>query len=57
MNNKGFAITTMVYTAIILFALIMFCILGIEKNKYINQKTYVEEINSNLDNCLREGEC
>lgn len=57
MNNKGFAITTMVYAAIILFSLIMFSILGIEKNRYINQKSYVEEINTNLGNCLREGEC
>ena len=57
MNNKGFAITTMVYAAIILFSLIMFSILGIQKNNYINQKNYIEDINVNLDNCLREGDC
>ncbi len=57
MNNKGFAITTMVYAAIILFSLIMFSILGIQKNNYINQKSYIEDINVNLGNCLREGDC
>ena len=57
MNNKGFAITTMVYAAIILFSLVMFSVLGIEKNKYVNQKNYIEEINENLGNCLKEGSC
>ncbi len=57
MNNKGFAITTMVYAAIILFSLIMFSILGIQKNNYVNQKNYVEDINVSLGNCLREGDC
>lgn len=57
MNNKGFAITTMVYAAIILFSLVMFSVLGVEKNKYVNQKNYTEEINTNLENCLREGSC
>ncbi len=57
MNNKGFAITTMVYAAIILFSLVMFAVLGIEKNKYVNQKTYVEDINDQLNDCLSGGSC
>lgn len=57
MNNKGFAITTMVYAAIILFSLVMLTILGIEKSKYVNQRDYVENINTELGSCLRRGEC
>ena len=57
MNNKGFAITTMVYAAIILFSLVMFAVLGIEKNKYVNQKSYVEDINVQLNDCLSGGSC
>lgn len=57
MNNRGFAITTMVYAAIILFSLVMFAVLGIEKNKYVNQKSYVEEINTQLNTCLTGGNC
>lgn len=57
MNNKGFAITTMVYAAIVLFSLVMLTILGIEKNKYINQRDYIESINTELGACLRRGDC
>jgi hypothetical protein len=57
MNNKGFAVTTMVYAAILLFSLVMFAVLGIEKNKYVNQRDYVDEINIELNNCLSGGKC
>ena len=57
MNNKGFAVTTMVYSAIVLFSLIMLTIIGIEKNKYTNQRDYVDDINTELSACLRSGDC
>lgn len=57
MNNKGFAVTTMVYAAIVLFSLVMITILGIERNKYVNQRDYVENINQELGSCLRRGDC
>lgn len=61
MNNKGFAVTLMVYSAIILLSLVMFSILGIEKNKYINQKDYTENIdkqlNEQMNKCIKEGDC
>ncbi len=56
-NNKGFAITTMVYAAIILFSLVMITVLGIERSKYVNQRDYIDSINSELGSCLRRGEC
>ena len=57
MNNKGFAITTMVYAAILLFSLVMLAALGVEKNKYVNQRDYVDNINAELGNCLSGGKC
>ncbi len=57
MNNKGFAIGTIIYTSIVLLSLVMFTILAVEKNRYINQKDLVNDINSNLSVCLKEGTC
>ena len=47
-NNKGFAITTMVYAAIVLFSLVMITVLGIERSKYVNQRDYIDSINTEL---------
>jgi len=52
MNNKGFAVTTMVYASIVLLAMAMFSVLAIESAKYGNQKEFVEDINDALTECL-----
>lgn len=57
MNNKGFAITSMVYAVIILLSITMFTVLEIEKKEYDNQKNYVEDINNTLTKCMGRGEC
>ena len=57
MNNKGFAITSMVYAVIILLSITMFTVLAIEKKEYDNQKNYVEDINNTLTKCIGRGEC
>ncbi len=61
MNNKGFAVTTMVYSAIILMTLVMFSVLAIEKNKYIEQKDYISStekaLNRYMRNCKQRGDC
>ena len=57
MNNKGFAITTMIYTAVILLSLIMFTVLKIESNRYIDQKNFVTDIREDLSKCLKEDKC
>ena len=57
MNNKGFAITSMVYAVIILLSITMFTVLAIEKKEYDNQKNYVEDINNTLTECIGKGEC
>ena len=57
MNKKGFAVTTMVYSAIILLSLVMFSVLAIEKNKYTDQKERNLAIEQKLNNCMRKEEC
>ena len=57
LNNKGFAITSMVYAVIILLSITMFTVLAIEKKEYDNQKNYVEDINNTLTKCIGRGEC
>ncbi len=57
MNNKGFAVTTMVYAAIILLSLVMFTVLGIMQGEYNNQRGLVEDINKNLTQCIGRGGC
>ena len=52
MNNKGFAVTSMVYAAIILLSITMFTVLAIVKTEYTNQKDFVEDINKNLTQCI-----
>lgn len=57
MNNKGFAVTSMVYAAIILLSITMFAVLTIMKSEYTNQKDFVEDINKNLTQCIGGGGC
>ena len=57
MNNKGFAVTTMVYASIVLLAIAMFSVLAIESAKYGNQREFVEDINDTLTKCLGRKEC
>lgn len=57
MNNKGFAVTSMVYAAIILLSITMFTVLAIVKTEYTNQKDFVEDINKNLTQCIGGGGC
>lgn len=57
MNNKGFAITTIVYSVIILLSLVAITTLGILKTQYDNQKNYVNDIKEELNICLQKGTC
>ncbi|MGM9879069.1 MAG: hypothetical protein ACI31R_03500 [Bacilli bacterium] len=55
MNNKGFAVTSMVYAAIILLSMTMFTVLAIVKSEYTDQKEFVEDINKSLTQCIVSG--
>lgn len=57
MNNKGYASSTIIYSAIILLSLVMLAVLKIQYTKYSHQKDFVSGINEELTNCLKEGNC
>lgn len=57
MNKQGFAVTTMVYGAVILLAIIMFTVLAIVREEYDNQREFVENVNRNLTQCIGGGGC
>lgn len=57
MNNKGFAVTSMVYAAVILLAIVIFTILAIVENQYTNQKDFVEQVNQDLTQCIEAEGC
>lgn len=57
MNNKGFAVTTIVYSVILLLALIMFTTIALVDGEYNNQKDFVNDINESLGKCLNENQC
>lgn len=57
MNNKGFAVTTVVYSVILLLSLVMISVLMILKSGYSDQKTYINDINDGLTDCLTNKTC
>ena len=57
MNNKGFAIMSMVYASLILLSLTMFGVLMVLQNEYENQKRFGEDIENNLSSCIADGDC
>ena len=57
MNNKGFAVTTIIYASVILLAILMLTTLEIVKNDYVDTRSYVEGINDTLTDCMSGGGC
>ena len=57
MNNKGFASSTVVYSAVILLSILMATVLKIQYSKYIVQKNFINEINEELTECIEKGDC
>ena len=57
MNNKGFAITTMVYALVILLSMSMFLVLNIMDNNYNDNKKLINDVQEELDECLSNAKC
>lgn len=57
MNNKGFAITTVIYSVILLLSLVILATMAILKSEYGEQKTYINDINEELTECLKDKSC
>lgn len=57
MNNKGFAITTMVYALVILLSMSMLIVLNIMDNNYNDNKKLINDVQEELDECLTNAKC
>lgn len=57
MNDKGFAVTTMVYASVILLAIVMFSALAIVRSEYGNQRDFIDDVNKELSICIESGDC
>ena len=56
MNNKGMAITTVIYSIILLLSLCMFLVLGILRSEYTNDKKYITDLRDELNDWLKGDE-
>lgn len=58
LNNKGFAISIILYSFVFLIVTILFILLGLEKNRYeVNQNLregIIEKLNENTDSSIVE---
>ena len=57
MKDKGFAITTVIYSIVLLITLVAVMILGLLKAEYSDQKDYIRDINEELTECLQNKTC
>ena len=57
MNNKGMAISTMIYASVILLSIVILTTLAVTSSSYTNKADLVNKIDKNLDECLGRGEC
>ena len=57
MNNKGMAITTIIYSIILLLSLCIFIVLGILRTQYSNEKQYITDLREELNDCLKDNNC
>lgn len=53
LNKKGFAVTTVVYSILILLILFMFILLAIVRGSYFNEKDFTKEVQVELDTYLK----
>jgi hypothetical protein len=57
MNNKGFAITTIVYAIVILLVLILFSVTSIIKARYTDQSQFINDVQDEITECLQNATC
>lgn len=57
MNNKGFAISTVLYGLVILMSLLLFLLLGTMSFSRDNNSKLVEQIEEELNECVWQGTC
>lgn len=53
LNKEGFAVTTVVYSILVLLILFMFILLAIVRGSYFNEKDFTKEVQEELDTYLK----
>ena len=57
MNNKGFAISTILYGLVLLMSLLLFLWIGTVSFSKDNNDKLVEQIEEELNECVWQGSC
>lgn len=57
MNNKGFAISTVLYGLVLLMSMLLFLLLGTMSFSRDNNSKMVEQIEEELNECVWQGTC
>ncbi len=57
MNNKGFAISTVLYSLIILMSLLLFLLIGTMSFSRDNSSELVDQVEEELNECVWQGTC
>lgn len=57
MNNKGMAITTMIYASVILLSIVILTTLAVLSASYNNKHDLINDIDKNLNECIGRGDC
>lgn len=57
MNNKGMAMTTMIYLSVILFSLLLITTLSVVSTSYTNKHDLIKKTSIKLNECIGRGDC
>ncbi len=57
LSNRGFAITTVIYSLLFLLSSTMFLVFSILRNEYNTEKTFFEDIKDDMNYCLTNNTC
>lgn len=57
LNNKGFAVTTILYGLLTMVSLILFLLVGLQSFEQKSSNDFVKEITNQLNTCIQDGSC
>lgn len=57
LNNKGFAISTILYGILAMASLILLLLIGTMSASKKNNDTFIQQIEADLNTCVDEGTC
>lgn len=57
LNQKGFAVSTILYGLLLVMSFIMFLLLSVSSFERKNTDNYVKLITKELNECVEEGSC